>query len=525
MKTKLTIFITLIAAFFLFAEDLTTWSRTYNGDFHHEDEANDVEQTSDGGYIVAGNEWVEGFLSPDWVFPHVRILKYNENGDTLWSTRYYYNIQNSEMWDDFYNKYAEVYDIEQTSDGGYIFCGYVEVFEETEIREKMCVVKLDKSGTIEWDKVYYDKLRNKANSIKQTTDGGYVFGGRTMAKNDSNTYDSFARIIKINSIGDTLWSRTYQESEIFDLTGWKTTRLYKLCISSDNDIYGIGYVYSGTDEGGNGWIVKLDNNGNKIWSNEFGTEEGEAFYDGQITNDNNIIALGNQFVRDQDASGVWLNKISLDGDSIWSKTIHSGVYGEFDEGKSIQQTPEGEFIIGAETSQLSFLYDWWVIKTDSYGDTLWTKVYGSDTFDNLNSIKCTIDEGYIVCGDTEGSYIVNNNGDWTDMWVLKLDQDGNYTGIMDNGELIINSYELMQNYPNPFNNQTNIEYSIQENSEIEINLYNSNGQFVQSLVNEKKGKGKHSVLFNANKFNSGIYYYQLKIDGMIKETKRMLYLR
>ena len=201
------------------------------------------------------------------------------------------------------------------------------------------------------------------------------------------------------------------------------------------------------------------------------------------------------------------------------------MYNESDYGKSIQQTIDGGYILGVETTQTDNFRDWWIIKTDALGDTLWTKIYGADTYNYLNSIKQTSDVGYVVCGVTEGNYLTGSPHDWTDMWVLKLDQDGNYTGIMENGEWKIENYELSQNYPNPFNNQTSIDYSIQDISEIEINVYNSNGQFVQNLVNEKQGKGRYSVLFNANKLNSGIYYYQLKVDGIVKETKKMLYLR
>ena len=96
---------------------------------------------------------------------------------------------------------------------------------------------------------------------------------------------------------------------------------------------------------------------------------------------------------------------------------------------------------------------------------------------------------------------------------------------MNNGQLTIDNYELYQNYPNPFNNQTSIDYALNKISEVEINVFNAKGEFVKTLVNEKQGNGKHSVLFNANKLNSGVYYYRLKIDGMVKETKKMLYLR
>ena len=114
--------------------------------------------------------------------------------------------------------------------------------------------------------------------------------------------------------------------------------------------------------------------------------------------------------------------------------------------------------------------------------------------------------------DTDGAYY---------MFFIK----GMYVGIDNSDELLVMSYELEQNYPNPFNNQTNISYAIKDISEIKINVYNSNGQFVQELVNEKQGKGKHKITFEANKLNSGIYYYQLKIDGVVQRTKKMLYLR
>lgn len=90
---------------------------------------------------------------------------------------------------------------------------------------------------------------------------------------------------------------------------------------------------------------------------------------------------------------------------------------------------------------------------------------------------------------------------------------------------IINNFELYQNYPNPFNNETKIEYILNSMSKIDLSVYNTKGQFVKNLVNEKQGEKKHSVMFEADKLNSGVYYYRLKIDGIVKETKKMLYLR
>lgn len=100
----------------------------------------------------------------------------------------------------------------------------------------------------------------------------------------------------------------------------------------------------------------------------------------------------------------------------------------------------------------------------------------------------------------------------------------NESGIEDSNELLVTSYELEQNYPNPFNSQTKIEYSIKKSNMVEIGLYNIKGELVKILVNQKMKQGVYSVLADLEQFNSGVYFYRLKLDGMIKETRKMLYL-
>ncbi len=99
------------------------------------------------------------------------------------------------------------------------------------------------------------------------------------------------------------------------------------------------------------------------------------------------------------------------------------------------------------------------------------------------------------------------------------------TGIENSDDVLINNYKIEQNYPNPFNSSTNISYSLQANCEVKISIYNTKGEFVQNLVNERQEKGKHSIIFDASTFKSGVYYYRLSTNGMNDETKKMLYLR
>ncbi|MDA3837599.1 MAG: M6 family metalloprotease domain-containing protein [Candidatus Delongbacteria bacterium] len=88
-----------------------------------------------------------------------------------------------------------------------------------------------------------------------------------------------------------------------------------------------------------------------------------------------------------------------------------------------------------------------------------------------------------------------------------------------------NCIELFQNYPNPFNPVTEIKYSVSELSDVELTVYNTKGEIVNTLVKTKQDKGNYSVEFNAEYHNSGIYFYKLSINGNVSSTKKMILLK
>jgi len=81
--------------------------------------------------------------------------------------------------------------------------------------------------------------------------------------------------------------------------------------------------------------------------------------------------------------------------------------------------------------------------------------------------------------------------------------------------------QLFQNYPNPFNPVTQIKFALAKTGIVNLSVYNINGQKVAELANEERNIGFHTVEFDGSKFNSGIYYYTLEVDG-IKITKKMV---
>ncbi len=86
------------------------------------------------------------------------------------------------------------------------------------------------------------------------------------------------------------------------------------------------------------------------------------------------------------------------------------------------------------------------------------------------------------------------------------------------------SYGLSQNYPNPFNPSTSIKFSVPNSSSVTLKIFNTNGQEVQTLVNENLNAGSYKVDWNAVNFPSGVYYYKLQSEGFI-QTRKMLLIK
>ena len=135
-------------------------------------------------------------------------------------------------------------------------------------------------------------------------------------------------------------------------------------------------------------------------------------------------------------------------------------------------------------------------------------------------------QSYIDLSAYDGQEIYigfNYQGDYSDMWVVDDVRLWTTTGICDR-PATINGNTLYQNYPNPFNPTTEIKFSLENNSNVKLDVYNSNGEIVSSLVNNLMEKGSHSVNFNASELTGGIYFYKLNVDGR-SMTKKMLLLK
>ena len=102
------------------------------------------------------------------------------------------------------------------------------------------------------------------------------------------------------------------------------------------------------------------------------------------------------------------------------------------------------------------------------------------------------------------------------------------TGI-DDAEIIPSTFTLAQNYPNPFNPRTTIQFSLESREQVTIEIFNSLGQKVRTLLNESRGAGAHTVEWNGmddggNEVSTGVYLYRL-VAGEMAQTKKMVLVK
>ncbi len=81
---------------------------------------------------------------------------------------------------------------------------------------------------------------------------------------------------------------------------------------------------------------------------------------------------------------------------------------------------------------------------------------------------------------------------------------------------------LFQNFPNPFNQVTIFSYQLPKQSNVNLSIFNTNGQLVETLVNEYQNIGYHTVQWNAHDIHSGVYFFQIKIDYFMDVKKCLI---
>jgi hypothetical protein len=458
------------------------WSRVFGG--NGDDWCRSARQAMDGSYYLAGttNSFGAG-VTEFW------LLKTDASGHALWSEAFG-GIGGDEG--------ESVY---QTSDGGYILLGETSSFGAGGY--DFWVVKTDVDGDSLWSRTFGGSGTDYGFAIRQTLDGGYILAGTTSSFGAGN-YDFW--LVKTDADGDVLWSRTFGGS------GGEQCR----CVQQTQDG---GYVLGGwTTSFGAGnvdfWLVKTDANGDSLWSRTFGGSNPEVCNFVQQTSDGGYVLAGSTSSFGSGSYDFWLVKTDSDGDLLWSRTFGGN---SADECQSALQTSEGGFILAGYTNSFGAGYsDFWLVKTDANGDSVWSRTFGGGNGDVCYSAWQTSDGGYVLAGTTNsfgtGSY---------DFWLVKTGPESPAEPLSIS---LPSQYALHSNWPNPFNPATQITYDLKRAGYVSVQVFDILGQHVATLTDEMHSAGSHSVLFDGSNLASGIYLYRLQA-GDFTATKKMVLLK
>ncbi len=290
---------------------------------------------------------------------------------------------------------------------------------------------------IEWQKSFGGSYTDQAYSIKQLKNGEFIISGLTYS-NDFDIYGNHGIsdfwVIKLNNLGDTIWTKT--------LGGSDDDRSYSVEQTIDN-----GFIIGGFSKSNDGdvnqnygetdcWIVKLDSLGNIMWENSFGGTFFDGIYKIRQTLDSGYIAIGYSSSNDGNISGnhgnndVLVIKIDNLGNIQWIKSL-GGTEAEI--ANDVKQTTDGGFVIAgwslSNDGDVSFNqgnHDYWVIKLNSVGNIQWQHSYGGTGEDDATSIIETTNNNYFVVGYSESNDgdVTGNHGSY-DIWVIKIDSIGN----------------------------------------------------------------------------------------------------
>jgi len=399
------------------------WEKSLGGT--NSEIARAIQQTSDGGYVVTGySQSVNGDVTGAIFGFDFWLAKLNNLGILEWEKSF------GGVGEEDANS------IQQTSDGGFILAGYSNLSSGDVTgnhgEKDYWVVKLNSFGILEWQKSLGGSADDVAESIEQTNDGGFIVAGYTNSTDGDVTVNYGGNdywIVKLDNLGNLEWEKSFGGSQSENANSIKQTFdggyiVGGLTISMDGDVTESFGVFDY-------WVVKLDNQGSMVWQKSFGGSDSDMGTSIQQTADGGFIMAGRSMSTDGDVSvnlgniDYWVIKIDNLGNLEWEKS-YGGTSNDI--ATSIQQTNDGGYIVaGVSNSSDGDVTgnhgngDYWVVKLNNLGTIEWEKALGGTKSDFPYSIQQTSDNGFIIAGESQSDNgDVSQNLGFRDFWVVKL---------------------------------------------------------------------------------------------------------
>ncbi len=300
-----------------------------------------------------------------------------------------------------------------TSDGGIFMTGYASAYGE--IATNLYVVRFASNGDTLWTRTMGGQAWDYGFDGIETSDGGFLAVGSTQS------YGTFVHdfyVVRFDSQGDTLWTR------VIDGAG-DDRNDEALAVAETPEggfaIAGYSYIFGGYYP--NAYVIKLNADGDVLWTRIVGGGSGEKAEDIIVTNDNGLVVVGGGASYSVASSDMYIFKLDEDGDLLWTRTIGGS---RNDYAYAVAETADGRLVVAGSTNSYGegatgFLEatDAYIVMFDSDGDTIWTRTIGGVNNEQIRDIIIT-DDGYILAAGHSATY---GHG-FMDAYVIKMNMEG-----------------------------------------------------------------------------------------------------
>ncbi len=304
----------------------------------------------------------------------------------------------------------------QTTDGGYITAGSTTSYGAG--MQDAYLLKVASDGAFQWSATYggtndenYLSNTNPRSSLRQTSDGGYILAGSSYSFGQGN-FDGY--LIKTDAAGTVGWSKAYG--------GAAADEFYSMRITTDG-----GYIMSGMSNSlGGPWLLKTDAAGSVQWYKGFtGTSAGAGNATAvALTTDGGYVITGTSPSSWSTLSNgdAFLFKADASGTLVWNKVYETtaGIL----YGYSVQQTTDGGYVVLGRTEGGSLSTNMLLIRADNTGAVLWAKIYGGTNWEWGYEVQQANDGGFILAGTTQSFGYYPNSANSYDALIIKTDPNG-----------------------------------------------------------------------------------------------------
>ena len=305
------------------ASGAVSWEQSYDLGINGHARANAVEQAPDGGYIAAG--WADNSNGNTDGY----IIKVDSSGDLIW--HYLYGDQDER--DEFFNALA------LTADGGLIAAGSTDTAEGD---VGAYIARLNGTGGIVWQYYYGAEGNEYANAVEETTDGGFIFCGSTSSEEGYGINDEAVYLVKLQSTGSVLWEKTFDYSEYGDEVGESVRQ------TTDGGYILAGWYEQGADPGST-LLLKLNASGIGVWARGYNWSGADIFSSVCQSADGGYTACGRTNSFGYDSYDMLVFHVDSSGDYQWMLNFGGS---DYDAGYSIRPVGADGCIIGGKENNL-----------------------------------------------------------------------------------------------------------------------------------------------------------------------------